>query len=356
MNNYKLIKDKGVATLKLSGDVKYDSLPAKLLSSVQKEKNLIIDLNDCNRLDYAAAMLIDDLAFKMSNKCQLREGKFTEIFKFIRTKHSVPPAKRIGFAQKLADMILAQICIIFDMCAFLGETFMRSFVVFLKPSKLRFKAISNIIATSGIGSLSTVCITSFMIGIVLAYIGADMLSQFGASSYIIDIMGIISLREVAPLLAAIVVAGQSASSFTASIGAMRVNEEIDAMSTMGFEPFYFITLPRVLAMIIAMPLIIIAADAASVLGQMIVANKFFGFNFTEYIFRFREAVGLNNFFVGLIKAPFFGAIIAMIGCINGLNSSAENIGMHTTKSVVSATFLVIALDALFAVVFLELGI
>ncbi|BCX78986.1 ABC transporter permease [Campylobacter sp. 19-13652] len=356
MNNYKLTKNSHATTLTLTGDVKYDSLPPKLLLSLQKEKSLIIDLSGCDRLDYAAAMLLDDLKAKMGQSCQINEAKFTDIFKFIRTAHTPPPIKHHNIAQKLADFILAQSCVILNMCAFLGETFVRSLAVLLKPSKLRLRAISNIIATSGIGSLTTVCVTSFMIGIVLAYIGADMLSQFGASSYIIDIMGIISLREVAPLLAAIVVAGQSASSFTASIGAMRVNEEIDAMSTMGFEPFYFITLPRVLAMIVAMPLIIIAADAASVLGQMIVANKFFGFNFTEYIYRFREAVGLNNFFVGLIKAPFFGAVIAMIGCINGLNSSAENIGTHTTKSVVSATFLVIALDALFAIIFLEIGI
>lgn len=351
------MRQNGITTLFLKDSVRYDSFGAPLLNSLKKEKKLIIDLSSCKRLDYAGAMLLDNLRICMQGRCEIDEARFGEVFKFIRSEsYDVPLKPSINFIQRLAISLMSWFCSLLDMCAFLGETFVRSLAIFIRPSRLRVRAISNIIATSGIGSLLTVCITSFMIGIVLAYIGADMLAQFGASSYIIDIMGIISLREVAPLLAAIVVAGQSSSSFTAEIGAMRVNEEIDAMKTMGFEPFYFITFPRVLAMVIAMPLIIIAADAASVLGQMIVANKFFGFNFSEYIYRFREAVGLSNFFVGLIKAPFFGAVIAMIGCIKGLNSSAENIGINTTKSVVSATFLVIALDALFAVLFLELGI
>ena len=232
------------------------------------------------------------------------------------------------------------------------------FQMLLNPSKIRFKEVVNFAKDSGIDALFIVGLTAFLIGVVLAYIGSDMLSQFGASIYIIDIMGTLTLREIAPLIAAIVVAGRTSSSFTAQIGVMKITEEIDAMKTMGFDPFYFLSMPRILAMILIMPFVICVADLISILAQMIVCNAYLDILFSDYLDRFKEAVELRHFFVGIIKAPFFGAIIALIGCMRGfeVKGNTQSIGIYTTISVVNAIFWVIALDAFFAVTFSRLGI
>ena len=168
----------------------------------------------------------------------------------------------------------------------------------------------------------------------------------------------LTLREVAPLIAAIVVAGRSASSFTAQIGAMKLTEEIDAMKTMGFEPFNFLVLPRIIAMVLCVPVIIFIADGISILGQMIICQTILDISFSDYLNRFREMVELRHFAVGMIKAPFFGAVIAIIGCMRGfgVSQNAQSLGAMTTVSVVNAIFWVIALDAFFAIIFMWLKI
>ena len=170
-------------------------------------------------------------------------------------------------------------------------------------------------------------------------------------------MGMITLRELAPLLAAIVVAGRTASSFTAQIGVMKITEEIDAMKTMGFDPFIYLVVPRIIAMIIIMPFIVFLADMASILGQMLVAYSYLDIPYSTYFDRFNDLVKIKHFWVGMIKAPFFGLVIALVGCLRGLQveGNTESIGEKTTISVVNAIFWVIVIDSIFAIFFIEIG-
>ncbi|HDX8147184.1 TPA: ABC transporter permease, partial [Campylobacter fetus] len=243
-------------------------------------------------------------------------------------------------------------------CIFLGEFLFNLTKSLLNPFTVRFKELSNHFYSAGISAVFIVCLTSFLIGIVLAYQGATMLENFGASIYVVDIMGIMTLREVGPLIAAIVVAGRSASSYTAQIGVMKITDELEAMKTMGFEPFRFIVMPRVLALILAMPFIVFLANAVSIFGQMMVCNWYLDLSFSDYLERFRSSIALRHFWVGLFKAPFFGAVIALIGCKRGfeVSGSTNSVGELTTRSVVNAIFWIIALDAIFSIIYTELKI
>ncbi|MCD8213918.1 MAG: ABC transporter permease, partial [Campylobacter sp.] len=270
----------------------------------------------------------------------------------------IPPQNKLNLFARLGEKIYDGFKNLFEFGAFLGEFIIKTLKTFINPARLRFREFSNYIKDGGVNAVFIVSLTSFLIGVVLAYLGSSMLASFGASIFIVEIMGMLTLREVAPLIAAIVIAGRSASSFTAQIGVMKLTEEIDAMKTMGFDPFNFLVLPRIIAMVLSVPIIIFIADSISILGQMLVCQGLLDISFADYLSRFKDMVELRHFAVGMIKAPFFGAIIAIIGCMRGFNvsSNAQSLGEMTTISVVNAIFWVIALDAFFAIIFMWLNI
>jgi len=193
---------------------------------------------------------------------------------------------------------------------------------------------------------------------VIAYQSAVQLEKFGANIFIVDMIGISVTRELAPLITAIVVAGRSGSSYTAQIGVMKLTEEIDAMKTMGFDPFRFLVLPRIFALMIALPLLIFFADIVGILGGMIISKIQLNISYSEFISHLRSALDVKHYWVGLIKGPFFAWLIASVGCFRGFQVSrdTESIGYYTTVSVVNAIFLVIACDALFSIILTELKI
>ncbi|OAD19402.1 ABC transporter, permease protein [Candidatus Thiomargarita nelsonii] len=199
---------------------------------------------------------------------------------------------------------------------------------------------------------------AFLTGVVLAYQGGSQLSQYGANIFIVDLVGITLLRELAPLLTAIIVAGRSGAAYTAQIGTMRVTDEIDALRTLGIAPMELLVLPKLLALIILMPLLSAFADIVGILGGMLIANFSFGVSVTDFLDRLPEAVSLTNYLVGIGKAPVFAAIIALVGCYQGFQVSggADSVGKQVTVSVVHAIFLVIVVDALFSILFNWLGI
>jgi len=203
-----------------------------------------------------------------------------------------------------------------------------------------------------------VALTSFLIGVVVAYQGAVQLEKFGANIFIVDMIGISVTRELAPLITAIVVAGRSGSSYTAQIGVMKITEEIDAMQTMSFDPFRFLVLPRMIALMIALPLMIFFADIVGILGGMFISEIQLNLSFAEFIGRLQNVLDTKHLWIGIIKGPFFALLIAAVGCFRGFQVSynTESIGRYTTISVVNAIFLVIACDALFSILFMELGI
>ena len=345
--------------LRLSGawDYRVSKSELKRLKSLKPSK---IDLANLEHIDYSIAIFISKNLgeFELINS----NNKFDKIFALVRDKGilglAIYKPSKINSLEKIGKIIIDIRVNIINFCIFLGQFLFSLLDGIKKPTKIRFAELSNHIVSAGFGAIGIVGLTSFLIGVVLAYQGASMLSQFGASIYVVDIMGIMTLREVGPLIAAIVIAGRSASSFTAQIGVMKITEEIEAMKTMGFDPFKFIVMPRIVALIIAVPLVVFLANAISIFAQMIVCKLYLDFSFYEYLQRFKESVELRHFFVGMLKTPFFGAIIGLIGCMRGfeVSGSTSSVGELTTKSVVNAIFWIIALDALFSVIYTELDI
>ncbi|MBN2964909.1 ABC transporter permease [Sulfurospirillum sp. T05] len=227
-----------------------------------------------------------------------------------------------------------------------------------RPHKIRFRATLYHLEQSGLNALPIIIITALLIGVVIAYQGAVQLEKFGANIFIVEMVGIAATRELAPMIVAIVIAGRSASAFAAQIGVMKITDEVDAMKTMGFGPWEFLVLPRVVALVVAMPLLVLLGDGVAIFGGMLVARGELGISFVEFIDRFQETVALKHIVIGLVKAPIFGIIIALIGCYRGfqISSSTESVGKYTTISVVNAIFWVIAFNALFSVLLTELGI
>ena len=228
----------------------------------------------------------------------------------------------------------------------------------LNPNKIRFQAIFYHIENSGIKAIPIILLTSFLIGIVIAFQGAVQLEKFGANIFIVEMVSISVTRELAPLITAIVVAGRSASAFTAQIGVMKITEEIDAMKTMGFSIWNFLIIPRVFGLMISLPLVVFFADIISISGGMVVAHFQLGISFEEFALRMQESVEIKHVLIGLIKAPIFGWIIAVLGCFRGfqISSSTESVGKYTTISVVNAIFWVIAMDAIISVFLTEMGL
>ncbi|WP_041962727.1 ABC transporter permease [Sulfurospirillum cavolei] len=242
--------------------------------------------------------------------------------------------------------------------SFTGELTHACIAAVLKPLSIRWKATLYHIEQSGAGAIPIILLTSFLIGIVIAYQGATQLEKFGANIFIVEMVTISSVRELAPLLTAIVVAGRSASSYSAQIGVMKITDEVDAMRSMGFSPWDFLVLPRLFALVVSLPLLVFFADIVSVFGGMVIASTKLDVSFVEFIDRIKQTVALKHLVIGFIKAPIFGAIIATIGCFRGfqIDSSTESVGKYTTISVVNAIFWVIAVDALISVLLTEMGL
>jgi len=241
---------------------------------------------------------------------------------------------------------------------FVGENFTALMIGLRHPSTIRYRAIIKNIEDAGVRALPIIALTSFLIGVVIAYQGAVQLQKFGANIFIVDMIGISVTRELAPLITAIVVAGRTGSSFTAQIGAMKITEEISAMRIMGFEPHRFLVLPRIVALMIALPLMIFFADIIGIVGGMVVSATHLNISPGEFVRRLQNVLDVKHVWIGILKGPFFAWLIAMTGCFRGfqVSSNTESIGRYTTISVVNAIFLVIACDALFSIVFTELGI
>jgi phospholipid/cholesterol/gamma-HCH transport system permease protein len=223
---------------------------------------------------------------------------------------------------------------------------------------LRIAALIHQVEETGINALPIVGLLSFLIGVVLAYQGADQLKRFGAELLTVDLVGVGLLREIAGLITAIIVAGRSGSAFTAQIGTMRVNEEIDAMQTIGINTVDALVLPRVIGLAIALPLLTFFSDMMGLLGGAVMCYFDLGITIPQFMRELQTSVSVNTFMVGMIKAPVFAFIIALVGCFEGLQveRNAASVGKLTTRSVVESIFLVIVLDAGFSIMFSVLGI
>jgi len=242
--------------------------------------------------------------------------------------------------------------------AFIGETTLALLRTLRQPRTLRWRPILHNVQTAGVEALPITGLLSFLMGIVIAYQGADQLQRFGANIYVVDLVSLAMLRELSPLLTAIIIAGRSGSAYTAQIGTMKVTEEIDALRTIGVGAQELLVLPKLLALVVVMPLLTVYTDVTGVLGGMVMAQSKLGVGFDAFVDRLDEAIQPSSYWTGLAKAPVFAMIVALVGCYRGfqVTGSAESVGTQTTMSVVQSIFLVIVTDALFSIVFLWLDL
>ena len=263
------------------------------------------------------------------------------------------PAKANNFIERIGERTISVLEQIIEALNFIGETAIAFAISVVQPKRIRWRPILFNIRSAGFDALPIVGLLSFLLGIVVAYQGADQLRQYGANIFVADLVGLSMLREFAPLMTAIIIAGRSGSAYAAQIGTMAVTEEIDAMRTLGISPQELLVLPKVIALIIAMPLLTVFADVLGVLGGMLMARQQLDVSFIEFLDRFVKAVSPTAFMIGIGKAPIFAAIIAMVGCFQGFRTKggADSVGRQTTRSVVQSIFLVIVADALFSIAF-----
>lgn len=242
--------------------------------------------------------------------------------------------------------------------SFLGATLAALSTIVWRPAKMRWTALVAVMEEAGLDAVPIIAFLSFFVGMVVAFIGATTLAQFGATIFVVELVGFGVLRELGGVLVAIIIAGRTNSAFTAQIGAMKMRQEIDAMQTLGLNPMHVIVAPRVLAMMLMVPVLTFIGMLTAIAGGMSVGWLILDINPTVFFNRLQDNVPIDQFWIGMSKAPVFGLAIALIGCRQGLEvgGSVQSLGQHTTKSVVQALFAIIVIDAFFALFYQELGI
>jgi phospholipid/cholesterol/gamma-HCH transport system permease protein len=240
----------------------------------------------------------------------------------------------------------------------LGAFAIGLFNVLIRPHRLRGISILSNFDRACRQAVPIVALMSVLIGLIVAQQGGFYLRQFGAGVFVVDLIGVLVLRELGVLLTAIMIAGRSGSAFTAEIGAMKMQEEIDALRVIGLEPLEVLVLPKMMALILALPVLTFIADISALLGAILISWTYLGITPVNFIARLHEAVSPHELYIGLIKAPFFAIIIGLIACMEGLKvgGSAESLGLRTTNSVVKAIFMVIVVDGVFAIFFASIGV
>jgi len=330
-------------------------------------KNANINLENLTSIDTAAAIFINNLQDKLKSKnitlsVLIKSEKIVDTInlakKYLANNENFNEPSPLTPIENLGKIFYAYYISALSFMEFLGRLFV-IFIYYAKNIKnIRLPEISFEINESAIKALGIVSLTSFLIGVVVAYQSAYQLKIYGANIFIVDMLGISIFRELAPLITAIVIAGRSGSAFTAQIGAMKITQELDAMQTMGFDPYMFLVMPRIIALMIALPILIFVSDIMAIFGGMLVANIDLGITGELFLNRFNEVIAAKHFFIGIAKGPFFAFLIASIGIYRGLKvkDDTQSIGLNTTKSVVESIFAVIVCDAIFSIVFTTLGI
>jgi len=289
--------------------------------------------------------LIDDA---LAESCEQRPK--AEPFELLETLEE--PVEAIGRTTvRAARNMLAGL-------AFVGRLVTTLIKAVVRPHGLRPISVVRHVYDTGITAIPIVSLIAFLISVIIAYMSAQQLLNFGAEIFVVDLVTVGVLRELGVLLTAIIVAGRSGSAFAAEIGAMRLNEEIDALKAIGVNHYEALVVPRVLGLVIALPLLTVIADAVGLTGGALLCRFLLDIPLTQYINRVNSAIAPTTFWVGIIKAPIFAVLIGLAGCFRGMQvrDSSRELGRLTTVAVVQAIFLVIFADALFAVLFMELGI
>ena len=337
-------------------------------ASVQKTQKLTIDMADVRELDTLGAWLLEKILRGASNAghpatlvgvAGRYEGLIEDIRQVNRRKPTSRPIQnpvleRLETIGRSAFGAAEDISVFLQM---LGALASASFGVLRRPRSLRLKSLVYHLHQVGWQAIPIMALVTFLIGAIIAQQGIFHFRKFGAESYVVDLVGILVLREIGVLIVAIMVAGRSGSAYTAELGSMKMREEIDALSTMGLDPVEVLILPRIIALVLALPILAFIGSMAALYGGGLVAWFYGGMSPAIYLARLHEAVSVTHFEVGIIKAPFMALVIGIVASSEGLRvkGSAESLGKQTTISVVKSIFLVIVLDGAFAVFFASIG-
>jgi phospholipid/cholesterol/gamma-HCH transport system permease protein len=327
-----------------------------------------IDMSRVERIDTYGGWLLERLvrAFRAAG-CEIKVVGLSERYDaLIKELHRVNLQE--GRAEKPETGLAAALAMVgrtmfdvwrdmLDFARMLGELIVVSLRVGSRPHTFRLTSTIHQLERVGWRAVPIVLLITFLIGSILAQQGIFHFRKFGADVYVVDMVGVLVLREVGVLIVAVMVAGRSGSAYTAELGSMKMREEIDALRTMGFDPTEVLILPRIAALVIAMPILTFLGSMAALYGGALVAWAYGGINPDVFLSRLKEAISLDTFEVGMIKAPFMALVIGIVACVEGfkVQGSAESLGLHTTSSVVKAIFLVIVLDGCFAIFFASIG-
>ena len=280
--------------------------------------------------------------------------KQLELYKLVEKNrdalaYSPPPPRREYFLSFLGKETVYKFMQINGVLNLIGDL---STKIMTALSQWRRSIVSTIHAT-GVTALPIIALLSFLIGVVLAYQMGLQLETYGANIYIAFLSGMAIFREFAPLITAIIIAGRTSSSFTAEIGSMKINEEIDALDTMGLSPTEYLVVPKVIGLLLIFPLLIFWSDFFSIIGAMFMSKFMLDVSYVDFLNRLQDSVGLRQMMLGLYKAPTFAILIALVGCLQGfrVKANAESLGAQTTKSVVQALFLIIIADAIYSIIY-----
>lgn len=341
-----------------------DTVAPQLGQSATVRLNMV----EVRELDTIGAWLLEKISRRASSAGHRAEvigvadnyaGLIEEVCRVNRRVPAPVPARNPVIA-KVSDIGRSTLGARADVTAFLdmlGSLCIAVLGVLRRPRSLRLTSLTYQLYRVGWQAIPIVVLITFLIGAIIAQQGIFHFRKFGADSYVVDMVGILVLRELGVLIVAIMVAGRSGSAYTAELGSMKMREEIDALSTMGLDPIEVLMLPRIIALVCALPILSFIGSMAALYGGGLVAWFYGGMGPAIFIARLHEAVSVTHFEVGIIKAPFMALVIGIVACSEGLRvkGSAESLGKQTTTSVVKSIFLVIVLDGLFAVFFASIG-
>lgn len=360
--------DQGRTTVVLTGNWtlrgigrRHQALSAALRPYAARETGASWDCRSVRRLDNVGALILWRIhGFSRPADVQIR-AEHKALFRRWAERETPPPAgrkKRRGWAETLWSAERAFVSHFLGFTTLLGEVLLDSAALLRRPARMPWKDISATIYEVGVRALSITALVGALVGVVMSYLSALELRTFGAQSYIVNVLGLSILRELGPLLAAILVAGRSGSAMAAELGVMRLTEELDALSAMGVSRTLRLVLPKIVALGLGLPLLIIWTDAIALLGGMITAHIELGINVASFIHSIPEAVPVVNLILGLVKGVVFGIVIALIACHFGLRiqPNTQSLAKETTNAVVSAITAVIFVDAVFAIAFRGLGL
>ncbi|MBI5261300.1 MAG: MlaE family lipid ABC transporter permease subunit [Bradyrhizobium sp.] len=347
---------------------KLEALSDGVSAQLARARSVRLDIAGVSELDTLGAWLIEKLSRRAISAGRSAEivgvaDNYAGLIDEVRqvNRHNPPPliAPSPIFA-KLNDIGQSTVSAREDIAVFLqmlGSLFMAIVAVLRRPQTLRMTSLVYQLYRIGWQAIPIIALITFLIGAIIAQQGFFHFRRFGAESYTVDMVGILVLRELGVLIVAIMVAGRSGSAYTAELGSMKMREEIDALSTMGLDPIDVLILPRITALVIALPILTFIGSIAALYGGGIVAQFYGDMGPAIYIARVHDAITVAHFKVGILKAPFMALVIGIVACSEGLRvkGSAESLGKQTTTSVVKSIFLVIVLDGLFAVFFASIG-